>query len=134
MSKMVGRNDPCHCGSGKKYKVCHGQSAATGGQKWIIFGGAVIVAALGYFLYEILTSERLDNPQQGKVWSPEHGHWHDIPTASRTLPQASTGLTLQPPGSSPPGKMWSPEHGHWHNAPETATPIVPETSSESTSE
>ena len=20
----VGRNDPCHCGSGKKYKKCHG--------------------------------------------------------------------------------------------------------------
>jgi len=19
-----GRNDPCHCGSGKKYKKCHG--------------------------------------------------------------------------------------------------------------
>jgi preprotein translocase subunit SecA len=23
----VGRNDPCPCGSGKKYKKCHGQSA-----------------------------------------------------------------------------------------------------------
>jgi preprotein translocase subunit SecA len=22
----IGRNDPCHCGSGKKYKKCHGQS------------------------------------------------------------------------------------------------------------
>jgi uncharacterized protein len=22
----LGRNDPCHCGSGKKYKVCHGQT------------------------------------------------------------------------------------------------------------
>jgi preprotein translocase subunit SecA len=21
----VGRNDPCHCGSGKKYKKCHGK-------------------------------------------------------------------------------------------------------------
>lgn len=21
----VGRNDPCHCGSGKKFKVCHGR-------------------------------------------------------------------------------------------------------------
>jgi uncharacterized protein YecA (UPF0149 family) len=20
----IGRNDPCHCGSGKKYKKCHG--------------------------------------------------------------------------------------------------------------
>jgi len=24
----VGRNDPCPCGSGKKYKKCHGISAA----------------------------------------------------------------------------------------------------------
>jgi hypothetical protein len=21
----IGRNDPCYCGSGKKYKKCHGQ-------------------------------------------------------------------------------------------------------------
>jgi uncharacterized protein len=23
-SNEPGRNDPCHCGSGKKYKKCHG--------------------------------------------------------------------------------------------------------------
>jgi len=23
----IGRNDPCHCGSGKKYKQCHGKNA-----------------------------------------------------------------------------------------------------------
>ena len=25
--KTVGRNDPCPCGSGKKYKNCHGRNA-----------------------------------------------------------------------------------------------------------
>ncbi|HEX2974782.1 MAG TPA: SEC-C metal-binding domain-containing protein, partial [Bacteroidales bacterium] len=25
VEKKVGRNDPCPCGSGKKYKQCHGQ-------------------------------------------------------------------------------------------------------------
>ncbi|MBQ7666973.1 MAG: SEC-C domain-containing protein, partial [Kiritimatiellae bacterium] len=25
--KKVGRNDPCPCGSGKKYKLCHGRYA-----------------------------------------------------------------------------------------------------------
>jgi len=25
--QRVGRNDPCPCGSGKKYKACHGQLA-----------------------------------------------------------------------------------------------------------
>jgi SEC-C motif len=30
MSSELGRNDPCHCGSGKKYKACHlGQDEAT---------------------------------------------------------------------------------------------------------
>ena len=23
--KKIGRNDPCYCGSGKKYKHCHGK-------------------------------------------------------------------------------------------------------------
>jgi hypothetical protein len=27
MSEKVGRNDPCPCGSGKKFKKCHGGSA-----------------------------------------------------------------------------------------------------------
>ena len=24
LNKKIGRNDPCPCGSGKKYKICHG--------------------------------------------------------------------------------------------------------------
>jgi preprotein translocase subunit SecA len=24
-AEKVGRNDPCHCGSGKKFKNCHGK-------------------------------------------------------------------------------------------------------------
>jgi uncharacterized protein YecA (UPF0149 family) len=24
MTPKLGRNDPCHCGSGKKFKKCHG--------------------------------------------------------------------------------------------------------------
>ncbi|MEX2498931.1 MAG: SEC-C metal-binding domain-containing protein [Wenzhouxiangellaceae bacterium] len=27
MSDKIGRNDPCPCGSGRKYKKCHGQSS-----------------------------------------------------------------------------------------------------------
>ena len=23
--EKIGRNDPCYCGSGKKYKLCHGR-------------------------------------------------------------------------------------------------------------
>jgi preprotein translocase subunit SecA len=30
VDKKVGRNDPCPCGSGKKYKQCHGMQQAAG--------------------------------------------------------------------------------------------------------
>ena len=30
VEKKVGRNDPCPCGSGKKYKACHGRPGAEG--------------------------------------------------------------------------------------------------------
>ena len=60
----------------------------------------------------------------GKVWSPEHGHWHDAPgTIPSTAPNAFPGQTAQstpqPPGPAPEGKVWSAEHGHWHDAPTT---------------
>ncbi|MDP6396611.1 MAG: SEC-C metal-binding domain-containing protein [Candidatus Marinimicrobia bacterium] len=134
MNKKVGRNDPCHCGSGKKYKICHGRSAAGGGNRWMLIGGVVVVVALGFVANKILTSDSQDNPPPGKVWSPEHGHWHDAPVTSTPqstpvstpfVPQSSTPSaesTSEPPGPAPPGKVWSPEHGHWHNAPEEQTP------------
>jgi preprotein translocase subunit SecA len=28
VGEKVGRNDPCPCGSGKKYKHCHGRDQA----------------------------------------------------------------------------------------------------------
>jgi preprotein translocase subunit SecA len=31
--EKIGRNDPCPCGSGKKYKHCHGAPAAAGRAK-----------------------------------------------------------------------------------------------------
>ena len=30
MNIRLGRNDPCHCGSGKKYKSCHMKSDEKG--------------------------------------------------------------------------------------------------------
>lgn len=61
----------------------------------------------------------------GKVWSTEHGHWHDAPgtqalppTTSQSItpqPASSPTFTPQPPGPAPEGKVWSTEHGHWHD-------------------
>jgi preprotein translocase subunit SecA len=31
VEKKVGRNDPCPCGSGKKYKHCHGKPGTQAG-------------------------------------------------------------------------------------------------------
>lgn len=142
MSKKVGRNDPCHCGSGKKYKICHGRSAGGGGKRWMLIGGVVGVVALGYFVNKILTSDGQNNPPPGKVWSPEHGHWHDAtatstPLSTPLIPQPSTPSTestSEPPGPAPPGKVWSTEHSHWHDAPVTAPSITPQSSTKLTSE
>lgn len=77
----------------------------------------------------------------GKVWSPEHGHWHDIPgttptstpltTTSNVAPSVqSKQLTPQPPGPVPEGKVWSPEHGHWHDAPGVTSTATAKSSSQ----
>ena len=134
----LGRNDPCHCGSGKKFKVCHGVSNAKFYQQWTIVGVSVL-GLLWFFFYEpepaITANSSSPNsliPQApnglttlsgsappGKVWSAEHDHWHDSPSIPATT-SPSLGLKeprLQPPGETPPGKVWSGEHGHWHNSP-----------------
>ena len=72
-----GRNDLCHCGSGKKYKKCHAPIEQSGGVRGRILmlavGGAVVAAVIAGILS--FTSER---PTGGtRVWSPEHGHYHD---------------------------------------------------------
>lgn len=57
---------------------------------------------------------------EGKVWSPEHEHWHDKPAAPATVHLGTLNRPSQPvpqPSPAPAGKVWSAEHGHWHDAP-----------------
>ena len=72
----IGRNDPCSCGSGKKFKKCHGAEPATSRQSrmlLIIVGGAVLAALAA--VATLVTSER---PRTGtRVWDPAHGHYHN---------------------------------------------------------
>jgi SEC-C motif len=72
----TGRNDLCHCGSGRKYKKCHGareSSAARGRMMLFIVGGAVAAAILvGIASF---TGQRASGPT--RVWSTEHNHYHD---------------------------------------------------------
>jgi hypothetical protein len=135
----IGRNDPCQCGSGKKYKNCCGAKSSVGNRTLLIGGGVVLVALAIWFGRGILGGGGSGPPgpaPPGKVWSTEHGHWHDAqpvdggqpagtqPVTSGVsrpdtgnqpaLPQGLAG-TPQPPGEAPPGKVWSAEHGHWHD-------------------
>jgi len=129
------RNDTCNCGSGKKFKNCHGKSIEKSSQIWVII--AVVLLLLIWFLFfETKAPEKATNytptplaPKKlqtstapgpappGKVWSVEHGHWHNAPLAPTSLPSKPETSTPKapPPGDPPPGKVWSPEHGHWHD-------------------
>jgi hypothetical protein len=75
MSK-IGRNEPCSCGSGKKYKRCHGAQSANSRQSkvlLIIVGGAVLAA-----LAAVATLVTTDRGAGGsRVWDPAHGHYHN---------------------------------------------------------
>lgn len=87
--KKIGRNEPCHCGSGKKYKNCHQQldSHKESRNKSLIIGVLialfVILSALGLYYRSqpsVTSSQGVSAPAnapEGKVWSEEHGHWHD---------------------------------------------------------
>ena len=79
MSKTY-RNDPCPCGSGKKYKNCHGSEEKKASKtNYIVIGGIVLILILAFALYQFRDT---GTPQPGeappgKIWSEEHGHWHD---------------------------------------------------------
>jgi len=129
-----GRNDPCHCGSGKKFKVCHGQAAKSFNQQWVIAVIVGVIFLLFFFMdsgtstitttnssipTSVIPQARTGSAAQppGKVWSSEHGHWHDAATTpSSAVPGVASNLPQpKPPGETPPGKVWSPDHGHWHD-------------------
>ena len=137
--KKQGRNDPCHCGSGKKFKNCHsGQIKNNFNQQWVIVAIIGVIFLFFYFMDSGTSTTTINNsiptsviPQDrvrsatpppgeappGKVWSAEHGHWHNISTNSTSeLPGAESNIPQpQPLGEAPPGKVWSSEHGHWHD-------------------
>jgi hypothetical protein len=111
----ISRNAKCPCGSGKKYKQCCGQkeSPSTRWSKVAIVGVAALLAlGLGHGLYAVLTAKE---PTDGRVWSAEHGHWHNADGTEITAPRPSGSGGPPPPGPAPAGKVWSEEHGHWHD-------------------
>lgn len=93
--EKLGRNDLCHCGSGKKYKNCHMNSETSGkglNKAFIVVAILVALSAVGIIGY-------VTNPQNNTE-ATEQGYKPAPP----------------PKGEAPPGKVWSYEHGHWHDA------------------
>ncbi len=93
--KELGRNEPCHCGSGKKYKNCHmGRSGEISSNKNVLFISLfAIILAIAVF---------------SVVYN-----WDKGPSTSNS--NTNQSQTPPPSGEAPPGKVWSEEHGHYHD-------------------
>ena len=72
----VGRNDPCPCGSGRKYKQCCARKQAQMSRFSLLAIAGVIVAVAAVLVYSF-TTERGSGTRQ--VWDPDHGHYHTVP-------------------------------------------------------
>ncbi len=73
--RPVGRNEPCPCGSGRKYKHCHAVAARRMTTKQIVVLVAVSVVLIGGLLMAV-AARREPTGQPMGVWSEEHGHYH----------------------------------------------------------
>jgi hypothetical protein len=67
-----GRNDPCHCGSGKKFKQCH---ASKKDRMSPILIAVLVAGAVLMVILIVSNTRRASN--SGLVWSAAHGHYHD---------------------------------------------------------
>ncbi len=75
----IGRNDPCPCGSGKKYKACcAGKTARRDtllSKGMVAFLGALLVVGIVAIAALFYSSDR--STEATRVWPSEHGHWHE---------------------------------------------------------
>jgi hypothetical protein len=79
MSDSPGRNDPCHCGSGRKYKNCCRQKDNSAVMSKVGIGVLVIAVVLGlWFLGSALSGGNDGTPDcpTGQSWSEAHQHCH----------------------------------------------------------
>jgi hypothetical protein len=78
MANKPERNDPCHCGSGKKYKNCCRQKDKKQVPSKMGIAGIVVAVILGLFIVGLALSgggSSQDCPP-GTVWSDTHQHCH----------------------------------------------------------
>lgn len=78
MAAKLNRNDPCHCGSGKKYKNCCQKKDQSNLSSKLGMIGVVVAVMLGLFIVW-LTVTGDDRPREcppGTSWSVSHQHCH----------------------------------------------------------
>lgn len=73
-AKTVGRNDPCPCGSGKKYKQCCAAKASQLTRNQMVLLAIVAVLLVGGLALAVVN--RNHEGRATGVWSEEHGHYH----------------------------------------------------------
>ena len=75
----LGRNDPCHCGSQRKFKDCCAKTSPNSQYQKVV-GIFIFVVVGAWFLLDIYSSSKNAGSSLpvNRVWSEEHGHWHDI--------------------------------------------------------
>lgn len=115
MDRKTGRNDPCFCGSGRKYRHCHGASTPILNRPvplWVLLAVAALAATGPIALLRI---SRQPAPAPG-VTSPLGG--------LAGTPTPGTGLLPEVSGNKDPApffydstrkQYWDPSHRHWHN-------------------
>ncbi len=80
--EKVGRNDPCPCGSGKKYKNCHqkAEEHSSSSKKTLIYLGVfliiIVLGVMGTLMKGSSSGPPAGPAPEGKVWSEEHQHYH----------------------------------------------------------
>ena len=135
----IGRNDPCHCGSEKKFKHCHQKKNLKNNNQNILIG-VFVIAIIVFFIIDsstnsqsnIIPSNTLTNTNNlisktkpstpappGKVWSEAHGHWHDAPKNQNLSPGLinvpNSKINTEKNNLTPENKVWDDNHGHYHN-------------------
>jgi hypothetical protein len=76
----TGRNDPCHCGSGRKYKKCCEAGDRGGAAKnhaLILIVGGALVAAIAIGIVAFTTDPAPAGVDNVRIWDPAHGHYHN---------------------------------------------------------
>jgi len=124
MSASVGRNDPCPCGSGLKYKHCHaGKMRLTmGGRRGWLWGlvGLIVVAAAAW---GVMRSKSPSNAPTRMVMTPQA-----ISPGTTSIPttDSATATATAPPAGATPvpweydaarNRHYDPNHGHYHEGP-----------------